>query len=248
MQSDTMSLESEQNCGDRSVPETSVREKWAFAFSVTGDLRFISHRDTVRVFQRALARASLPVRYTEGFNPHPRLSLPLPRPVGVASEAEIIVIEFDQPIDGDDARRRLNDQMPSHIHLSSANRVDSDDRFVPNLVRYRIEPPCGQVWSPEIVSRVTDRIEHVMQTDILYIDRKTPGEKESRRIDVRSFLVDAKMEVDAVAFTLRVTSAGTARPREIAVVLGFDTEAVAFGIRRTAVEWLTHNKTVKSEE
>ena len=237
MQSDTMSVESEQDCGDRPVPDTSVRETCAFAFSVTGDLRFISHRDTIRVFQRALARASLPVRYTEGFNPHPRLSLPLPRPVGVASEAEVIVVEFDQPIDGQDARRRLNDQMPRDLHLSSANRVESGDRFVPDLVRYRIEPPSGQVWSPEIVSRVTQRIEYVMQADILYIDRETPGGKESRRIDVRSFLVEARMEVDAVSFTLRVTAAGTARPREVAAILGFDTEAVAFGIRRTAVEW-----------
>lgn len=237
MQSDTMSLESEQDCTDRPVSDTSDREKWAFAFSVTGDLRFISHRDTIRVFQRALARASLPVRYTEGFNPHPRLSLPLPRPVGVASEAEIIVVEFDQAIDGEDVRRRLNDQMPRDLHLSSANRVESGDRFVPDLVRYRIEPPCGQVWSPEIVSRVTRRIEHVMQADILYIDRETPGGKESRRIDVRSFLVEAAVEADAVEFALRVTAAGTARPREIAAILGFDTEAVAFVIRRTAVEW-----------
>ncbi len=241
MPSDTMSLESKQDCRDRLAPDPSVREKWAFAFSVTGDLRFISHRDTIRVFQRALARASLPVRYSEGFNPHPRLSLPLPRPVGVASEAEIIIVEFDQPIDGEDGRRRLNAQMPRHIHLFSANRIGPDDRFLPNLVRYRIEPARGQVWSPEIVSRVAERIEHVMQADILYIDRETPGGKESRRIDVRSFLVEARMEGDAVAFTLRVTAAGTARPREIAAILGFDTEAVAFGIRRTAVEWHTHN-------
>ena len=106
MQSDTMSVESEQDCGDRPVPDTSVRETWAFAFSVTGDLRFISHRDTIRVFQRALARASLPVRYSEGFNPHPRLSLPLPRPVGVASEAEIIIVEFDQAMPCGRTRRQ----------------------------------------------------------------------------------------------------------------------------------------------
>ena len=85
-----MSIEPEQNSDDRSSSDTPIREKWAFEFSVTGDLRFISHRDTVRVFQRALARAALPVAYSEGFNPHPRLSLPLPRAVGVASEAELM--------------------------------------------------------------------------------------------------------------------------------------------------------------
>ena len=237
MQSNTMSVEPEQNCDDRSAPDTPFREKWAFQFSVTGDLRFISHRDTVRVFQRALARASLPVRYSEGFNPHPRLSLPLPRAVGVASDAEIIVVEFDQPIDGEDALTRLNAQMPAHIHLSSANRVEPGHRFLPELVRYRIEPPSGQVWSAETVSKVAQRIESVMGEEILYIDRETPGGKESRRIDMRSFLIEASMERDGVAFTLRVTPGGTARPREVAALLGFDSESVAFGIRRIAVEW-----------
>ena len=162
--------------------------------------------------------------------------------MGVASEVEIAVVEFEEPIDGEDARRRLNAQMPRDIHLSSASPVESGERFVPEQVRYRIESPSGLVWSPEILSRVAQRIEHVMQADILYIERADPEGKESRQIDVRSFLVEAMMQDDAVAFTLRVTKAGTARPREVATILGFDAEAVAFGIRRTAVVWLSHEE------
>lgn len=234
-----MSLDPQKANSDRPDSDAPVREKWAFTFSVSGDLRYISHRDTVRVFQRALARAALPVRYSEGFNPHPRMSLPLPRPVGVASDVEMIVVEFEKPIDGEDARCRLDAQMPHGIHIIGSNRVEPGDRFIPDLVRYRIEPPGGQVWPPEFVSGVAERLERVMQTDILYIERETPGEKDSRRIDIRSFLVEANNERDAVTFALRFTAGGTARPREIAALFGFDAEAVAFGIRRTAVEWQT---------
>ncbi|GAF87148.1 unnamed protein product, partial [marine sediment metagenome] len=69
------------------IPIPAQRERWVFGYDVDGDLRFISHHDMLRLFARSLARAALPVRFSEGFNPHPRLSIPLPRPVGVASQA-----------------------------------------------------------------------------------------------------------------------------------------------------------------
>ena len=71
--------------------ERTGRCRCALEYTIGGDLRFISHRDTLRLFQRAVARAALPVRFTEGFNPHPRMMIPLPRPVGVASQAETLV-------------------------------------------------------------------------------------------------------------------------------------------------------------
>ena len=82
--------------------DPDVRHRWVFAFQVDGDLRFVSHQDMLRLFRRALARAEVPVRLTQGFNPHPRMSLPLPRPVGMASEAEVLMIETERDVDPDD--------------------------------------------------------------------------------------------------------------------------------------------------
>ena len=90
-------------------------ERWVFTFSVTGDLRFISHRDTLRLLQRAVARADLPVRFSEGYNPHPRIAIPLPRPVGVASDDEAVVIEFERIIDG--IRIQLGVEEAKHMVL-----------------------------------------------------------------------------------------------------------------------------------
>lgn len=63
-------------------------------FAVRGWLRFLSHAETVRVFERGCARARVPVKYTQGFNPHAKLSLPLPRPVGVASDDELLILRL----------------------------------------------------------------------------------------------------------------------------------------------------------
>ena len=65
-------------------------------FKIEGRLRFLSHVETLKLFQRACARAGLQVRYSEGFNPRPRLSLPLPRPVGVESQDELLCVRVEQ--------------------------------------------------------------------------------------------------------------------------------------------------------
>ena len=68
-----------------------------------GDIRFVSHRDTLRLFARAATRAEVPLRYSGGFNPHPRVTIPVPRPVGVASDVERLVLELTEPLEPDGA-------------------------------------------------------------------------------------------------------------------------------------------------
>ena len=61
-------------------------------FKIGGNLRFLSHAQTLMVFRRACIRAGIKIQYSQGFNPRPRLSLPLPRPVGVASDDELLCL------------------------------------------------------------------------------------------------------------------------------------------------------------
>ena len=60
-------------------------------FRISGSLSYLSHRETMTMFDRALVRAQVKLKYSEGFNPRPKLSLPLPRSVGIASDAELLV-------------------------------------------------------------------------------------------------------------------------------------------------------------
>ncbi len=76
---------------DRPAGEATTVQAAAW-FRIGGLLRFLSHAETLRVCQRACARAGIPVKHTMGFNPHPRLSLPLPRSVGVESDDELLVL------------------------------------------------------------------------------------------------------------------------------------------------------------
>ncbi len=218
--------------------DTMQRERWVFTFSVEGDLRFISHRDTMRVFQRALARAALPVHYTEGFNPHARLSLPLPRPVGVASQAEAVVIEFDTPVQGKDVVEKLNEHLPGLIRIHDARRLDPRGRMIPELARYRVSPVFGGALPFATESDILERITNLLDADNAYVERADAKTRRTRRIDVRPYIAEIVIQGDAVEFTLRITPGGTAKPAEIVTLLGLDTEAVGYRIRRLDVQWM----------
>ena len=207
------------------------RERWVFSYSVEGDLRFISHRDTLRLFERALTRAALPVKYTEGFNPHARLSIPVPRPVGVASNDESIVVEFEQPVDGEEAARKLGRMTPVGIDVLGARRLGPREQLRPALVRYRLD------LTETVDSDMTSRISKVVQASAVEVERTDPKSRRTRSINVRPSIVDIQLNSNGVDFTLCVTSSGTAKPAEIAALLGFDPDSINHRIRRTEIQW-----------
>ena len=213
-------------------PHGSVeRYRLAFAFSVTGDVRFISHHDTLRLFRRALARAALPVRFSEGFNPHPRIMIPLPRPVGVTSEVELLVVEFEHEIDPDEALSRLQCQMPTGIRVLEVRRLGSGDRLEARSVAYRIER------EPEPPEDLEDRIRGLLGSDVIVVERVDHKSGRVRSLDVRPYLAEMRLGGDAVDFVLRVTESGTARPAEIAGLLGYDQDSINHRIQRIEIQW-----------
>ena len=215
----------------REGAERAHRERWLLGFSVDGDLRFISHHDTLRLFRRALARAALPVRYTQGYNPHPRISIPLPRPVGVSSQAEAILIEFDGPIDGDEVSHKLDEQTPSDITMHGARRLGIGEQPQPDLVRYRLEP--DSTADPNLATRARE----LLAAGVINLDRVDRKNGRTRSIDVRPFLKDILIDGGDVVLTLCVTGGGTVKAAEIAGLLGFDPTAINHRIHRIEVQW-----------
>lgn len=80
-------------------------------------MRFASHRDIARVLERALRRAEVPVAFSAGFSPHPKISYAGAAPTGVASEAEYCELTLAEPMDPERVRERLNAAMPDGIAI-----------------------------------------------------------------------------------------------------------------------------------
>jgi len=88
-----------------------------FDFSKMGLMRYISHLDLMRLFMRAARRAKLPLKMTEGFSPHPKLSLKRALKLGVESDNEEASITLRFPVEPEDFKNRLQRQLPEGIRI-----------------------------------------------------------------------------------------------------------------------------------
>ncbi len=165
-----------------------------FGFAKTGSLALISHLDTLRLLERALRRSGLPVSFSGGFHPLPRLQLALALPLGVAGLGEWLDLEFTERLDPAEARQRLQQQLPSTFQLLSVAEVPS---FGPSLSqeleasRWRLElrPPAGVALPGQ--ERWQQAIAAVLGADTLpWHDSDKKGRPRSR--DCRPVLRDLR--------------------------------------------------------
>jgi len=93
--------------------------KLRFRFEKTGQAIYISHLDLMRTFRRAFARADTPIRFSEGFNPHPKISVVAPLSLGNSSVCELLDAEFIVDSLPEDTIEKLNSFMPAGIKILS---------------------------------------------------------------------------------------------------------------------------------
>lgn len=84
------------------------------------EVKYISHLDLMRTFERAIRRARIPITYSQGFNPHPQMVFGLPLSVGVTSESEYADFELETQIDTGEFIERLNRELPAGIRIIDA--------------------------------------------------------------------------------------------------------------------------------
>jgi radical SAM-linked protein len=98
-------------------PSPPAVQKLRVRYARRGRLRFTSHRDVGRALERALRRAQIPMAYSAGFNPHPKISYVGAAPTGTASEAEYLELGLAEPCDPADVRRRLDAALPDGLDV-----------------------------------------------------------------------------------------------------------------------------------
>jgi radical SAM-linked protein len=224
-----------------------TRATAAIRFRVAGPVAMLSHAETFRVWQRACARAGVPVRYSEGFNPHPRLSLPLPRPVGVEAEDELLVARLcEDPVArsaGDRTEcetammRALAEQLPEGMDVLSVTLAASNALFRPRSAEYVM--PVRIEENPDLTDRLHSEIERVMASPRCLVERTAGETKPAKRIDVRPFLLSVRLEEGRLIVQHLTGEAGSIRVDEILRLFGLRTEDLAGPVRRINVVWET---------
>src|SRR5579864_6483352 len=98
-------------------PPPPIVQRVRLRYAKRGRLRFTSHRDFARAFERALRRGNVPMAYSAGFSPHPKISYLGAAPTGVASEAEYLEIGLATRMDVDEVRRLIDEALPDGLDI-----------------------------------------------------------------------------------------------------------------------------------
>ncbi|MBX3396237.1 MAG: TIGR03936 family radical SAM-associated protein [Phycisphaerae bacterium] len=191
-----------------------MRQRLAIRYAIRGDLRFLSHQDTLRLFQRAFARADIPVRYSEGFNPRPRISIAMPRPVGVESHDELMTIELASPLEIDAVSARLAAQLPEGIQIHQVEALHAQDRRLPREVEYTVDLSGASVES------VQARAAELLTSQTHRVERRDPEGRCTKHVDIRAFLIDVRVDGNRLVWSQTVSIDGTARVGEVLEAVG----------------------------
>ena len=106
------------------VPNTTKVQRLRVWFGKQGDMALVSHLDMMRLFDRAMRRAGLPIAFTGGYHPSPRISVASALPLGATSSGEIVDFELTQRLDVDTFRQRLVEVLPSNIPIYDVVELD----------------------------------------------------------------------------------------------------------------------------
>lgn len=137
-------------------------------FCKTGNAVWISHLDTMRLFQRAFKRCGLHLKHTQGFNPRPSVSIALPLSVGVESDCELLDFELeDQGVTCAEIKDKLNGSLISGIGVID---VYSDGQKLKNLKHLHCE--IHMIYDGGIPDSVADEIIGLFQKPELWVDKK----------------------------------------------------------------------------
>ncbi|MBF6053318.1 TIGR03936 family radical SAM-associated protein [Streptomyces sp. HU2014] len=111
-------------------------------YTKRGRLRFTSHRDFQRAFERALRRAEVPMAYSAGFTPHPKVSYANAAPTGTGSEAEFLEIQLAEVRDPQELRKLLDESLPDGLDITDAVEAHTSsfaDRLQASLWEMRLD-------------------------------------------------------------------------------------------------------------
>lgn len=214
------------------------KETLLLKFKVMGKLRYLSHRETMSVFERALIRSGADLYFTQGFNPRPKISLPLPRSVGLASADEMVCAELIAGSDSvESLQGKLEVQLPEEFEITDVEIVQG--RVKPKALKaaYGFRFSCIDDALKEKVRGIQDNI---VSGEELLVSRAGGKKKMPRQINVLPYIDSVDYEGHELCVWCNITGGGTVRVEELVDILQIEKPMLVTPITRKEVLWKTN--------
>jgi radical SAM-linked protein len=205
------------------VPEATMtansdqRFRYRLRYEKTGDLAWVGHQDLMHLLDRLFRRADLPVAFSEGFNPRPKVSLVQALGLGIEALREVMELELTRHVPGSELLERLNAKVPPGLSFRSVEDAPGRRAARAVAVTYlsTASIPDG---TREAVSL---RMEELLEADTWPIERHRNQKVVS--LDLRPLIHSLDWSEDGyVRMCLRVTPEATLRPEEVLAALGLE--------------------------
>ena len=189
-------------------------------FSRGEELKFISHLDIMRLWQRALHRADIPLAYTEGFSPHPRISLAAPLAVGVTSQSELMDVFCSKWVSPHSFTAAVSQQLPPGIQILQVHMVAPTLPSLQSQVshtEYEVETETDKD-QPTIKAALASLLS---LEELPWHHQRDTG---TRNYDLRAliddlWLVGWRRGHCSIGMKLRCDSSGSGRPEQVTAAL-----------------------------
>ena len=154
--------------------------KYRIKFTKGEKVKFISHLDFMRTFNRAVNRARIPIAYSQGFNPHPVLSFAMPLSVGVTSDSEYLDMELQDSMTGDEIIERLNSSLPEGIRVLKAVEVEKKDTLNNiTMADYNVQVELSSAFN----SNFDESLASFLQLDEIVMEKES--KKKTRQVNIK---------------------------------------------------------------
>jgi radical SAM-linked protein len=192
-------------------PRTKNPERVLLRLQKGDEVKYLSHLDFIRAFEQALRRARIPVEYSAGFNPRPRMSFGSAVGVGVTSDDERIILELAEPMAASEVKEALNSMLPGGIEVLKAEALpEGTKRIVTTGSQFRLTVQGDS-------SAIEKAVGELLESKEIPVTRVR--ENRTKQTDLRPNLIEARVtgsDGDSVALEigLRSGDSGGARPQD----------------------------------
>ncbi len=193
-------------------------------FAKTDAMRFTGHLDLHKAWERTFRRAELPLAYTEGFSPHPRLTLASALPLGFTGDAEILDAWLESELPTEKIQQKLDQACPPGIQVLQVTVVDL---ILPALQK-ELEANEYTITLLDPCPGIEGRVKTILDTPILM------REKRGKTFDLRPLILDLQILPDdpagcqRLAVRLAAREGATGRPEEVLGAMQYPAEAARF--------------------
>lgn len=187
--------------------EPAAAGRVRFRFGRTGTLRFLSHKEMINVMIRALRRAHIPMRYSEGYHPHAAVSFSAALPVGVATTGDWCDVVLSTEVDPNAFVDLLNKTLPDGVEVFEAYWIAGKAKPLMALIegdRYQITLPAT------LRHRLAERVEAFVAQSMIHVTRMRykGGKRRSRTLDIRPMIRHMTLAEDGYTLDLLLVKSG----------------------------------------